>query len=83
MLTVDKVVRSLRHGIAPHLHHQQAWQTNGEGIWCARCMQLVVDARTIAATSILSEAARDRIRESVSRWIREQSPESARLIFKM
>ncbi len=86
LLTTDRIVRSLTGRLAPHLGHQKRWESrDGVAIYCLEHDAEIMTMRDMIDLGIplLSPQAQDRVRESVSRWIRDNSPEDAKLVFKV
>ncbi len=86
LLTTDRIVRSLTKRLAPHIGHQKRWESrDGVAIFCLEHDREIMSMEDMINLGIplLSPQAQDRVQESVSRWIRDNSPEDTRLIFKV
>ncbi len=83
VLSVDNVTRSLIDKIRPHILHQSTWISKGVGIYCNWCESNFLTVADFAAVNYFKSEAQDRIKLAVARWIGNNSPEEAKLTFKL
>lgn len=83
ILTVQRSARIICRRMRPHLHHQKAWQRQEDGtIRCTTCREAILTPEQLMRSGIrfLDPAGQEAVRNLVARWIRDNSPESARII---
>ncbi len=83
VLSVDAVSRSLIDKVRPHILHQSTWVNKGVGLYCKWCESNFLTVADFSAVRYFKPEAQDRIKMAVARWIGNNSPEDAKLTFKL
>lgn len=81
MLTVDKVIRTLRKQMGPHVRHQAKWELrDGGAIWCRQCDRRIVDFVAFQKLGpLLSPDAQAQVRDSITEWLAQTAEKDARI----
>ena len=84
--SVKYAFRKITGRLAPHLPHQNKWENkDGGGIYCHECERRILEATDFIRLGVhrMRPDQKERLRDGIARWIRANSPDSARIIVPM